>query len=190
MIARFLIWLALRTPYFHLHHADGSLYMGRYWLMPRFLLRECSEADRDNHRVSYLKPRAWLPLSLRLHRIATNDVDRDMHDHPAGFVSIVLSGGYIELRPTSVEPCFADVKNTGDPRVIQSHEETGIATERRPGSIAYRRATDRHRIIAVKPDTWTLVIWFRKVQWWGFYTVNGKIHWREYESAHNIRPIA
>lgn len=185
IIARTLIAIAKRTPYFDLHHADGSLYMGRYWLMPLFLLRMVAEPGYKPH----LKALAWLPASMRLHHIATRDIDRDKHDHPADFISIVLCGGYCEARPRSVEPCFTSwLEPDGKGGYTEVFGEYQTVTERRPGSIAFRRATDRHRIVDVKPNTWTLVIWFKKRQWWGFYTVRGKVHWQAYESAHNIKP--
>ena len=146
-----LIERAQRTPYFHLYHADGSLYMARYWLRPG-------------------RGGTW---AARVHHIATPDEDRHLHDHPWDFVSIVLRGGYKEIRPLGVEPGF-----DGD-------EERTYLVDRRPGSVAVRRSTDRHRIVSVLPDTWTLFITGPKRQWWGFYTEFGKVHWRDYESVHN-----
>lgn len=164
----FLIRLSERTPYFDIfNQADDTLYMGRNWLMPRGLLyfdpEECT-----------LKPKPWLPAALRLHFIARPDLDRDMHDHPSSFISIVLRGGYTERLPTSFVPNWVGA------------EEDGYNVERRPGSIALRRYTDRHRIISVLPNTVTLVLWMRKRQSWGFFTRRGKVHWRRYESVHNV----
>ncbi len=193
-----LIALGESTPYFHLLHADGSLYMGRYWLMPRCLLRWASEIDRDNHGQDYLKPLRWLPFSVRLHNIATPDYDRDFHDHPASFISIVLRGGYHERRPIGIEPewerILVPVKSLSpemmvNPSVTEAIQEKGRTQFRGPGSIALRMATDRHVITDVCRDTWTLVIWFRKVQWWGFYTTRGKVHWQDYDSVHNARSL-
>lgn len=153
-----LIERARRTPYWHLYHGDGSLYMGRYWLKPH--------SDRRDR---------W---AARVHHIATPDVDRHMHDHPWDFLSIVLRGGYTELRPLGAERCF------------EGEEEASYAVTRRAGSIALRRATDRHRIISVLPDTWTLFITGPKRHWWGFHTPAGKVHWQDYVSSHNNAPIS
>lgn len=166
-----LIWTAERTPYFDIHNeADGSLYMGRDWLMPAWLLAY-------DHQEKALKPKRWLPFALRLHHIARPDLDRAFHDHPSTFISLVLRGGYAELRPTSAVPNWRD-----------GGEEDGYTITRLPGSIAMRRYTDRHRIVSVLPDTRTLVLWFRKRQSWGFFTPAGKIHWRDYASVHNTAP--
>lgn len=159
-------------PYFHLHHADGSLYMGREWLMPSALLQP------DPDEAGALKPLDWLPVAMRLHLIATADFDREFHDHPWTFISLVLRGGYWERRPTSTTPNWR-----------REGEEDYYDTWRGPGSIALRRYTDRHRIISVESDTLTLVIVFRKRQSWGFFTREGKVHWRDYESVHNSAPV-
>lgn len=156
MGARLVDWLiviARRTPHTHLYHADGSLYMARFWLVRT----------------------RW--FSARLHHIATPDLDRHLHDHPWTFVSVVLRGGYTEARPLTVDPCFMDFP--GAPEIEMSRLRFRSA-----GSVALRRATDRHRIVQIRPSTWTLVILGPKRQWWGFYTRQGKVHWRDYATLH------
>lgn len=178
-----LIERALRTPYFHLQHADGSDYMRRFWLMPLWMLRPLDGVPACDDRLKVVRVSGLelrddvrhLP-AMRLHNIRTPDYDRHLHDHPWSFVSIVLMGGYTEIRPVGVEPAF-----DGD-------RERTYRIERRPGDVARRLATDRHRIVEVLPDTWTLFITGPKRQWWGFYTEIGKVHWRAYESVHNAEP--
>lgn len=80
-----LIKFAKRTPYTHLYHEDGSVYMERFWLVP----------------VDW----KW-PFAARIHWIATPDHDRHLHDHPWAFLSLILWGSYIEARPVTVQPCF------------------------------------------------------------------------------------
>lgn len=107
-------------------------------------------------------------LSARVHQIARPDHDRHLHDHPWNFASYVLRGGYTEQRPIDVNPCF------------QGDSEDCNSTYRAKGSWAWRHATDRHRISDVQPDTWTLFVYGRLAQWWGFYTPAGKIYWKDY----------
>lgn len=130
----------------HLYHWDGSFYMERYGLFET----------------------RW--LSARLHRIATPDFDRDMHDHPWPFVSVLLQGAYVEERPTF--PTRVDCENA---RSVNLREAP---------SIAFRWHTDRHVISAVAGDVWSLFIYGPKLQWWGFITKDGKVPWRKYESVH------
>jgi hypothetical protein len=160
---RLLEWLVRRLPVYrkgHLLHADGSLYMGQWRLFET----------------------SW--LSARLHLIATPDYDRHLHDHPWVFWSLVLSGGYVEERPISVEPCFQVCAPARGLVWEDDQREKTRARARWAGALCFRRATDRHRITAVMPGTYTLFVYFRKRQWWGFYTPQGKVHWKAYESVH------
>jgi len=153
--------LHVAQPYSHLHHADGSLYMERWFVIPRKNEDKCH---------------------LRLHHIVTADRDWHLHDHPFSFWSLVLTGGYTEARPISRTPRFY----RPDPmfELLPCEVEENYQTYRSAGSIAYRHACDRHRITNVLPDTWTLVLAGPLRQWWGFYTPVGKIYWRDYESKH------
>lgn len=67
--------LALRSPYTHIHNKDGSLYMGRFWL---------------------IKESKWRHFAVRLHYIATPDDGRHVHDHPRDFRTLILKNGYTE----------------------------------------------------------------------------------------------
>ena len=93
MLARWF-WLqnlvigsAMKRPYSHL---PG--YMDRWWLLPG--------AAADSKESRY-RPPWWLrrfPISIRLHHIKRPDGDRNLHDHPCDFRSIVLAGYYVETR--------------------------------------------------------------------------------------------
>ena len=169
-------WLiAHSNPYRNLYHGDGSSYMDRCWTMPRWLLREV-----EDEYGRYFKPRTWLPCALRLHHIVTEDKDPHFHDHPFFFISLVLTGGYIEARPAQRDPCFWQ----------DNDEEQAIRSIRLPGEVALRNTYDRHRIVHVLPDTWTLVLHGRAVQWWGFYTRAGKVFWKDYPSVHHADAAA
>ena len=106
-------------------------------------------------------------FAIYLHKIATPDKDRDLHDHPWPFLSLVLRGGYDELLRT---------------RAYWPHTPPTQRGVRRGWlSIAFRRATDAHRIVSLhRTPTWTLVLTGRRRRSWGFYTERGFIDWREY----------
>lgn len=142
-----IIKRAMRTVYRngHLHHADGSLYMGRYSLF------------ETKH------------LSARVHFLATPDSDHVLHDHPWDFLSVILCGGYTELRPRQQTPVWR-----------RDGTELTYAVRRNTGSIAFRRATDRHLISEIDAGTWTLFLYGRFQNDWGHYLHTGKMHWREY----------
>ncbi len=122
--------IGARRPYLHL---EG--YMERFWILRT----------------------PW--LSARLHRILRSDHDRDLHDHPWDYASVILRGGYWEVT--------ADGKRWYG-----------------PGSVVFRRAGHLHRLVL--PDgapATTLFIHRRKRRDWGFRTATGWVDWRTYVSA-------
>ena len=125
-----------RRPYLHL---EG--YMERFWI---FQTR-------------------W--LSARLHRILRSDHDRDLHDHPWDYATVILRGGYWEVTD-------AGKRWYG------------------PGSILLRRATHLHRLILPSgaPAT-TLFVHRRKSREWGFRTDTGWVGWRAYTEARGEEPV-
>jgi hypothetical protein len=175
VILKILQRIGARRPYFNIYGADGSLYMGRSWLFGGSNTGRDSDDNRPEPRT-WARGRfdAWIGkyIAGRLHYIAREDRARDLHTHPASFISIVIAGWYVERRPkTQRQPASLDDRHCFD-------------TARRPGSIAFRRAADRHTIVEVSPGgAWTVVIWFRKQGGWGFWTKNGFVHWRNYEEA-------
>lgn len=107
-------------------------------------------------------------FGIYLHKIAQPDHDRDLHDHPWPFVSVVLRGGYDET--------LRAVHDYGNGPV-----DVGVRCVRGWLSFAFRRATDAHRITRLhRTPTWTLVIVGRRRKSWGFYTDRGYVPWRTY----------
>lgn len=120
----------------------GSLYMRRW---------RCVNAPR------------WLGgWGVRLHHIVRGDADRELHDHPFTFLSVVLWGGYLEYR------------------------ERGPARLYRAGSVLWRRAEALHRLELPGGSTWTLVFRGPVRRAWGFQTARGWVGWRDFVDA---RPV-
>lgn len=144
-----VIHIAQRTPYFHLQHANGSPYMSRWWLMPRWMLKH------DEH--GHLVPRAWVPVSFRLHHIHTADDGRDLHDHPFDYRTLLLRGWYVEQDIFGKNRWF------------------------RAGSTRAARAQTFHRITSVSVGgCWTLFIMGRRINRWGFLVGGRKVYYRDY----------
>ena len=96
-----------------------------------------------------------LPLfKIYLHHILRSDEDSELHDHPWGFVSIILWRGYEEVLP-------------GKTRIV------------RPGSVVRHRATDSHRLILKRP-AWTLVFVTGRKRTWGFYAKEGWMSYKDF----------
>lgn len=109
-------------------------------------------------------------FGIYLHKIATPDKDRDLHDHPWPFLSVVLRGGYDEL----LHEHPAD-------DAMQGYRPLGGLVRRRWLSFGFRRSTDAHRIVRLhRTPTWTLVFVGRRRRDWGFYTERGWVQWECY----------
>jgi hypothetical protein len=114
---------------------------------------------------------------IYLHHIIRSDYDRACHDHPWGFTSLILWGGYLEHQEMACEP-------DGDGGYFN------WTTRRRPGTIIRHKATDLHRLELTKP-AWTLVFTGPREREWGFRTTDkGWIPWKElYQYVRDMMPF-
>lgn len=85
----------------------------------------------------------WL-FAIRIHRWVRSDDKRHFHDHPWGFITIVLKGGYVDVSP--------------DKRDVLS-----------PGSIRYRSAYHKHYVEVPEEGCTTLLITGPPIRNWGFW---------------------
>lgn len=160
-VADYLIERAEQTPYYHLRG-----YMLRNWLVPYGYVdlrtdRETGETSANGTGpVSWRRPIAkvlqMFDVAVRVHTILRSDSAHALHDHPWGYWSIVLRGGYFE------------------------HTADGRRTWYGPGSFIRRTATFKHRLELewdfhahtgepVELPATTLFITFRKRKSWGFF---------------------
>ena len=104
--------------------------------------------------------------SIKLHHILRSDEDRDCHDHPWSFLSIILRGGYWEHTPVSTGARFTTRRWYG------------------PGRVLWRPAPSIHRLELPPGRTaWTLIFTGPRIREWGFHTICGFIPWMRYEQA-------
>lgn len=94
---------------------------------------------------------------LLLHHFFAESRDRDPHDHPAAFLTIVLWGGYDDVQPD------------------------GTVDRLRAGSIRFRRARHTHTTYAGPKGAITLVVMGPKTKPWGFLRDGRYWPWRIYE---------
>lgn len=130
----------------------------------------------DVYFAGSLYMRRWRFLNtpwfgLRLHHIVRSDADRELHDHPFTFVSLILTGGYRE--------------HTLDRR----------SKRYPPGSVVVRSAEALHRLELevmkhyadstkrVERAAWTLVVRGPYRRQWGFLTADGWLHWKTFSAA-------
>lgn len=106
-------------------------------------------------------------FAIMLHWINRPDPEPHLHDHPVSFLSLILRGGYEEERER--KESYGDFWGAWPTVRLIRHRWAN-----------YIHATDKHRIVYVKPHTLTLCFAGPKVREWGFYTPSGFIPWKEY----------
>lgn len=112
--------------------------------------------------------------NIYLHQVLRSDDDRALHDHPWWNVSLVLSGGYFEVRPKDGSAAAAKAPGL--------HERIW----RGPGSVVARRAGAAHRLEVVPGGcAWTLFLTGPRLREWGFWCPQGWRHWREFTAGPN-----
>lgn len=119
-------------------------------------------------RRVYVLMTPW--FGIMFHRIFRPDRQRDLHDHPWNFFSLVLRGRYEE--EVDCPTCRAAGDFHPEPRTVRWWN--------------YKRAEDRHRIAWVsRSPVWTLVFTGRKRRKWGFWVDGGTrwVLWTDYEKA-------
>ena len=104
--------------------------------------------------------------NLRIHHIMMSDPDRDLHDHPWDFVSLILEGVYIE------------------------ETEDGRFKQYRTGDVLLRTAETLHRLVLPEGPVWTYVVTQPVRRRWGFQTLQyGWVPWRDYYRSTG-RPVS
>lgn len=106
-------------------------------------------------------------FQLRVHHILRSDYDRALHDHPFDFISLILSGSYMEITPESEAPIRWPLRL---PHVYL------------PGELNIKRAENLHRLVLEAP-VWTLVLAGAVRRKWGFKHPDGT--WTPAKSSTN-----
>lgn len=110
-------------------------------------------------------------FGIFLHDIFEPDGDRDPHNHPWAFVSIVLRGSYTEVLY---------------PRPERSKAYRKTQTWRR-WSIHRMGMDSAHRIVRAEPGLKTLILTGPRRSGWGFFTPEGYVRWQDYVEARDAR---
>lgn len=153
-----------------------------------FLVKEIYSKEGVCHFRRYrLLSTPW--FSIYIHNILASDEDRDPHDHPWGFLAIMLWGSYLEEWLGANEDWMywhseeSKCQSCGhNPR-----RRTELRQDiRRIGSVYWHQAKDFHKITLRAPSVWTLVFASaRKRPGWGYQTRKGWIHFKEYRKLKN-----
>jgi hypothetical protein len=95
-------------------------------------------------------------IGFFVHKFLRDDHDRALHDHPWSFISIILKGGYYEVTEEKI-------------------------SWKGPGSILYRPAAWRHRVVLLDGiPSWSFIIRLKRTRDWGFWPDGKWCLWRKY----------
>ena len=135
--------------------------------------RVCNDPYLERYYL-FLKDRDNFPFNVFLHKFLKGDPD-DVHDHPWGYCTFILRGGYYEWIPFFNE---------------MGEKTCEVQKWRGPGHFRICGPDSYHRI-ELKPGVtaWTLFMPLKKVREWGFLVNNKWIHNEQYlkerrEQAH------
>lgn len=103
--------------------------------------------------------------SVRLHHWLAPDDDRAPHDHPWGFTTFVLKGGYTDASPD------------GDEHL-------------RAPAIRHRDAEHQHTVYPDEGGAWTVIVTGPKVRSWGFWVAGKFRKANKYFASYGHHPCA
>lgn len=118
--------------------------MGRFetFLRHHLQYKEIGWADIGEKFTRYALWRTrW--FNIYLHQLDAPQWHPECHDHPWGFIAILLWRGYME-------------------------KVNGVDHRRRPGAVLFRPATFVHNVITPYGRSWSLIFTTRKSRDWGF----------------------
>lgn len=102
-------------------------------------------------------------FGVYLHHIHRADIERDPHDHPWWFASLVLAGAYAE-----------------DVRPDKTDEGYGVLRLRKRWSLRCLDRSAAHRITGIDGPLWTLVLTGPRRGDWGFWPEGRFVPWQKY----------
>lgn len=117
-------------------------------------------------------------FALMLHKFHRSDEDRELHDHPWSFITLILTKGYWEHREicqehdgaSALRPCLRC--KLGTVRGIKRYWYPRF-------SVLFRRAEWRHRVEIKNAPVYTLVLRLGRRREWGFWNKAGQFtHWK------------
>ena len=117
--------------------------------------RDQNEPYLERYYMLFRERNVQLPFNIFIHKILKSD--RDMHDHPWGYRTLILSGGYWEHE-------FITERGTDTYR-----------TWRGPGYTEVYDAYHSHKIMLEDGiPCWTIFIPFKQEKPWGFWRITKK----------------
>jgi hypothetical protein len=151
----------------------GTILYSKEIIRKLFLTKEIVSKEGVVHFRRYrLLSTPW--FNIYIHNILHSDEDRDPHDHPWHFISIILWGSYKEYwMPANDNYMYWMGRSLR-------------AVTHKIGSVIIHNAKDFHQIKLVSPSVWTLVFTWGKRPSWGFQTRDRRwVDFKEYRQLKN-----
>ena len=153
---------------------DGPDYSRYYPLMKKFKnfqIRGREPLGNPECPYLYRYSIVLFGISFRLHHWIRSDDNRFFHDHACDLISIPLKGFYYNVVPRSD---------------TELNTLCGIRHKATPGHFWRAKAEDKHYLEIPEGGCWTLVIFGKMKQKWGFYVNNNP---KKTEYYHRFRPL-
>lgn len=128
-------------------------------IMYRWTVRPWSDRKRDVR---------W---KLMVHHFLPNSDDRDVHDHPRPFYTLVLWGGYDDIAQCPQCDGAGTFVPTVAAAMCSKCRGAGYVLREamRPGVVRFRRADHTHRTRTHPTGAWTVVLMGPLERMWGFW---------------------
>lgn len=158
--------LQARSCDFLIHNAAGP-YLARWYVVRQGKRWLRLTPEQRQHHLDVNDPRSdGGGRNVFVHQFLSSDDERALHDHPWRWLTIILSGQYLEHVP-------ADPSNPAGATTVH---------HRREGDVVWCRRSQRaHRIEVIDGErAITLFLTGRKTREWGFHCRQGWRHWRDF----------
>ena len=126
--------------------------------------REDNEPYLERYYI-FLKDRVSFPFNIFIHNFKKGDDETDLHDHPWGYFTLILSGGYWEYFYDDIPLLINGEQDLYEYKKIQKKWRGQGFWQIKNNNYSHRieLADDKHCI--------TLFIPFKKMKDWGFWKV-------------------
>ena len=120
----------------------------------------------------FLKDRTWFPFNIFVHRFLKSD-PTDVHDHPWGYFTLILRGGYWEWQP---------VFDSQGRRISEVAKWRGVGHWRVSPADSYHR-------IELDPtvECWSLFMPGPHRKDWGFLVRGEWMQWQQYLESKSVK---
>jgi hypothetical protein len=118
-------------------------------------------------------------FNIYIHKICQSDKDKDPHDHPWNYRTIILKGAYKEMLCQTYE-------DTSTGESIRRIHRISVKEFHRWNSVK-RKWYDGHKIELISAPVWTLVITGKHRGVWGYITDKGWVDSLTYRQQKNSK---